>query len=72
MAVLIEAQRRALTFIQAANHGGYSPTPDEVIEWVKWPDLKPGKVTRRVVKTPGIKMPDLGIGVAAKRVLREH
>lgn len=65
MAVLNEAQRRALTFIQAANHGGYSPTPDEVIEWVERPDVKPGEVTRRVVNTPGIKRPDLGIGLAA-------
>ncbi|CAJ1505620.1 hypothetical protein [[Mycobacterium] burgundiense] len=61
MTVLNDAQRRVLTFIQAANHGGYSPSPEEVIEWVERPDRLPGNVTRRVVKTPGIKMPDLGI-----------
>ncbi len=64
MTILNDTQRRVLTYIQAANHGGYSPTPDEVIEWVERPELKPGKVTRRVVKTPGLKMPDLGAGLA--------
>lgn len=52
MTVLTEAQRRLLTFVQAANHGGYSPTPDEVTEWVERPDRKPGKVTRRRVEEP--------------------
>ncbi|BBY55790.1 hypothetical protein H7J07_09530 [Mycobacterium koreense] len=60
MSILNENQRRILAFIQAANHGGYSPTPEEVIEWVERPDPLPGKVTRRVVKRPGITMPDLG------------
>lgn len=61
MTILNETQRRVLTFIQAANHGGYSPTPDEVTEWVERPDRIPGKVTRRVVRTPGLKLADLGI-----------
>ncbi|MFV8165294.1 hypothetical protein ACNQVK_24915 [Mycobacterium sp. 134] len=65
MSILNETQRRILTFIQAANHGGYSPTPEEVIEWVERPDPLPGKVTRRVVKTPGVRMPDLGSALAA-------
>lgn len=63
--ILNETQRRALSFIQAANHGGYSPTPVEVMEWVERPDPLPGKVTRRVVKTPGVQMPDLGPSLAA-------
>ncbi|ULP48049.1 hypothetical protein [Mycolicibacter virginiensis] len=54
MTVLNEAQRRLLTFVQAANHGGYSPTPDEVTEWVERPDRKAGKVTRRRVEKPSL------------------
>lgn len=54
MTVLNEAQRRLLTFVQAANHGGHSPTSDEVTEWVERPDLKPGKVTRRRVEKPSL------------------
>jgi hypothetical protein len=65
MTVLNETQRRVLTFIQASNHGGYSPTPDEVIEWAERPGLKPGKVTRRTVQTPGA----VGVGLAASRIM---
>ncbi|SII75993.1 hypothetical protein [Mycobacteroides abscessus] len=53
MDILNETQRRLLTYIYAANSGGYSPTPDEVTEWVLRPDLVPGKVTIRRVKSPG-------------------
>src|SRR3954451_2945465 len=45
--ILNDAQRRILTYIQAANHGGYSPTAEDVVEWVERPDLKRGKVTLR-------------------------
>lgn len=53
MEILNETQRRLLTYIHAANSGGYSPTPAEVMEWVLRPDLVPGKVTTRRVKSPG-------------------
>lgn len=53
MSIINENQRLVLSFIQAANHGGYSPTPDEVGEWVERPGLKAGKVTRRTVRNPG-------------------
>ncbi|MGV0792115.1 hypothetical protein [Mycolicibacterium sp. XJ1819] len=54
MTILNDAQRRVLTFIQAANHGRYSPTPEEVTEWVEHPELKFGKVTRRKVEPPQV------------------
>lgn len=57
MEILNEDQRRLLTYIRAANHGGYSPTPDETLEWVLRPDLTPGKVTRRRVPSPGTVAP---------------
>lgn len=52
MTILNEPQRRVLAFVEAANHGGYSPAGDEVTEWVERPGLRPGKVTRRVVEPP--------------------
>lgn len=51
--ILNDDQRRVLTFIRAANHGGYSPPPAEVLEWALRPDLKQGKVTRRQVRPWG-------------------
>lgn len=60
MTILNHTQRRVLTFIQAANHGGYSPTAAEVTEWVERPDPIPGKVTERVVKAPRFEMPNIG------------
>ncbi len=72
MKVLSESQRRVLQFVEAANHGGCSPTPDEVTEWVESPNLKRGKVTRRTVKTPGIKMPDaFNLGLAGRAVFAD-
>jgi hypothetical protein len=64
MNVLNDTQRRVLTFIQAANHGGQSPTPEEVIEWVERPDLKPGKVTKRRVQMPA----GPGVNLAASQI----
>lgn len=34
MNILTETQHRALSFIAAANLGGYAPTPDEVEDWL--------------------------------------
>lgn len=65
MTILTDPQRRVLTYVQAANHGSYAPTPREVAEWVERPDIQRGKVTRRTVKTPGIRMPGaLSAGLA--------
>jgi hypothetical protein len=54
MTVLNEPQRCVLTYIQAVNHGGYSPTPAEVIEWELRRDLKRGKVIMWRIQTPGL------------------
>lgn len=63
MSVLNDGQRRALTFIQGANHGGYSPTSEEVLEWVLRPKIRPGKVTRRRVTAPSLDL-ERGFGGA--------
>lgn len=74
MEILNETQRRLLTYIYAANSGGYSPTPEEVTEWVLRPDLIPGKVTIRRIKSPSAAaalggMPNLSESPAVKKMM---
>ncbi|WP_418021174.1 hypothetical protein [Mycolicibacterium peregrinum] len=68
-----ETQRRLLTYIYAANSGGYSPTPEEVTEWVLRPDPIPGKVTIRRVKSPGVAalgaIPNISESPAMKKMM---
>jgi hypothetical protein len=75
MGILNETQRRLLTYIYAANSGGYSPTPEEVTEWVLRPDLIPGKVTIWRIKSPSAAaalggIPNLSESPAVKKMMQ--
>jgi hypothetical protein len=71
MTVLNDVQRRVLVFIQAANHGGCSPTPEDVMEWVERPDLKSGKVTKRRAQTSGLPGANLAASQIAEWINRD-